>query len=135
MMTIYEIDKIFGELSDELATELFLHWREGGSIECCTGSGWLPVQNPNWWPSTHYRAVRTRTPAVIPWDAIILDYKWYAEDKDGSAYLYTEKPTIDEYDWRPRRSCINISCFRNYSPSQNIPWEDSLVQRPDMASS
>ena len=143
MMNIYTINKPFGELSDELAAGLFLHWIKGGKLQSLRlGHGvkrlklWAYATHPQWAATTTYRAVRRTIPATIPWNIVAPSYNWYAEDASGFGYIYKDKPYTQDGEWHTTNPpCVLMSGFLNYSPSRGLSWEDSIVQRPDMAPS
>lgn len=60
LTTIYTIDKPLKDLPDELAAELFNHWRNGGEIELYCGGHWSACSTlVNNWQT--YRAVRPKS--------------------------------------------------------------------------
>lgn len=59
--------------------------------------------------------------------------QWWAQDGNGDAYWYQEKPVVDPKvkGWRPPNLSISIAYDRTGSTpwKRNNKWRDSLTQR------
>lgn len=53
------------------------------------------------------------------------NYNFAAVDKIGTAYAYTNKPTLDQNQWKPGRDRFVVIGF-NYD---NTNWDKELIQK------
>lgn len=72
------------------------------------------------------------TKPTINWDHVHSKFKYLAQDADGSAWLYAEKPQINHSS---HRSAVlgghaKAESHATYDPG-TCDWKDSLVKRPD----
>jgi hypothetical protein len=66
----------------------------------------------------------------IDWEHVRGEYKFLAQDIDGNAWLYWEKPELGECGWQTTRGeCAEAQQFASYTPG-TCDWKDSLVERP-----
>ena len=67
----------------------------------------------------------------INWGHVRGEYKFLAQDANGDAWLYCEKPELNEDEWAVAQG----ECATTYSHSSFTPgtcnWKDSLVARPE----
>ena len=76
--------------------------------------------------------IKKVTKPSINWDNVHSKFNYLAQDADGSAWLYTEKPQINQSSYwsvvlsSPARADSHVS----YDPG-TCDWRDSLVKRPD----
>lgn len=75
-------------------------------------------------------------PDEIDWSHVAPEFKWMArDDKDQSAFLFTEEPFLDGGVWESRGfwHCLGsdapAAAFASYKPG-TCDWKDSLVKRP-----
>lgn len=96
--------------------------------------GFVGTDDPAWAYTAVYRLMPApATKPSIDWSHVSKDFKWLAQDEDGVAYLYSEKPTKDgeEGRWTYEGGELReVSVFASFKPG-TCDWEDSLVQRPD----
>lgn len=67
----------------------------------------------------------------INWEHVRDDYKFLAQDANGNAWLYWEKPRLSEDHWvTTRGECAEAHSHASYIPG-TCDWKDSLVARPE----
>jgi hypothetical protein len=69
----------------------------------------------------------------INWEHVSNEFSYLAEDSDGAAYLYENKPYTDQDAWGVSDSFGEVaeaSMFASYVKG-TCDWKDSLIQRPD----
>lgn len=75
--------------------------------------------------------IKKVTKPSINWEHVRGEYKFLAQDEDGDAWLYCEKPELVEDEWAVAQG----GCATTYSHSSFTPgtsdWKDSLVTRPE----
>lgn len=111
---------------------------EGKVIECKPNyikeDQWACVDTPIWnWDEIIYR-VKPTIPDTINWSVISPSYRFAARDKDGSIWVYKNKPVIDaSCRWMERKSGgfkldmdVLIICTQG-----GKPWNESLIERPE----
>lgn len=131
-MDLTKIDVPFGELDDETAAALILHWRRGGTIEGTDGrvkSSGMMACRPLWNPAWIYRAVSAKP--SIDWSHVRAEFNWLASDEEG-ARLYSRKPSFIELDvWESVNGgkVADANAFASYTPG-TCDWRDSLICRP-----
>lgn len=66
----------------------------------------------------------------IDWSTVKEKYKYLAVDKDGTAFLYSQKPALDlEWDiWDSVAACSPVKLNQTYSPG-DCDWTNSLIKR------
>ena len=70
------------------------------------------------------------TKPSICWEHVQKDFKFLAQNSDGSAHLYWEKPVLRETSWQTTQGdCAEAHQFASYVPG-TCDWQDSLVERP-----
>lgn len=124
--------KPFGQLSREAKLELMTAWVDGKQMEVNLGGDrWLEV-DPMWTAESSYRvAPPLPIKATIPWEHIKPEYKWAAMDESGNWYCYKKKPEAGPRSWFcDGLSSDNASIKAVAFPEGNMPWEQSLVERP-----
>ena len=68
----------------------------------------------------------------INWEHVHSVFKYLAQDEDGSAWLYSEKPESDVNGWDVTQGeCSTVHSHASYTPG-TCDWEDSLVIRPSV---
>ena len=68
----------------------------------------------------------------INWGHVRKDFKFLAQDIDGNAYLYWEKPVLGSCDgWQSTRGDFaEAGSYVSYTPG-TCDWKDSLIARPE----
>ena len=85
--------------------------------------------NPSLYPYP-VEIVRKVTKPSIDWKHVRKDFKFLAQDIDGNAWLYWEKPVLGENGWQTTQGdCAEAQQFASYTPG-TCRWEYSLVERP-----
>jgi hypothetical protein len=66
----------------------------------------------------------------INWDHVRAEYKFLAQDANGNAWLYWEKPESGDDHWYATQGlCSEAESHVSYGPG-TCDWKDSLVERP-----
>ena len=85
--------------------------------------------NPSLYPYP-VEIIKKVTKPSINWDHVHKDFKFLAQDVDGNAYLYWEKPVLGLNGWQTTQGdCAEAQQFASYTPG-TCNWQDSLVERP-----
>lgn len=94
---------------------------------------WELVTNPEWFGHTVYRAVKTApTKPSIDWSHVAPQFKWLAQDSDGTMWLCAEKPTPQPTYWFVfGDDAIESARAVASAKPGTCDWKDSLVQRPE----
>lgn len=124
--------KPFGQLSREEKLELLTAWLDGKQMQVDSGDGrWLNVE-PAWGAGSNYRvAPPLPIKATIPWEHIKPEYKWAAMDECGYWYCYKKKPETGIYGWFCKGLGVGSGSMKAVAfPEGNMPWDQSLVERP-----
>lgn len=123
--------KPFGQLSREEKLELMTAWVDGKQMEVNFGGDrWLEV-DPMWTAGASYRVAPPPTiKATIPWKHIKPEYRWAAMNETGNWYCHKEKPEKGTWVWLDSTSTNGSSMKAVAFPEGNMPWEQSLVERP-----
>ena len=79
----------------------------------------------------HVEITKKVTKPSINWDYVHSKFKYLAQDADGSAWLYAEKPQINlSSHWSVVLSDhTNAESHATYDPG-TCDWKDSLIERP-----
>lgn len=125
--------KTFGELTDEEAAAIFLAHRRGEAIETLNAyNEWVKVSRPCWVYESVYRIKPEPPPHKhsIDWSHVAPQFKWMAEDEDGSAWIYDAPPSLDAEEWWREGDVVARvdDLFASYRPG-TCDWKDSLVER------
>ena len=94
------------------------------------GIVWWGKEEPRWnWKDNDYRIVKI--PDSIDWSHVEPEFKLMARDEEGMVWLYTEKPSKEDFCWF-RRSGVAVKAiaFASYHKG-TVGWQDSLVERPE----
>lgn len=123
--------KPFGQLSREEKLELMTAWVDGKQMEVNFGGDrWLEV-DPMWTAGASYRvAPPPPIKATIPWEHIKPEYKWAAMGQSGYWYFYDEKPEKGHASWIVSHRGSSTPMKALIFPEGNMPWDQSLVERP-----
>lgn len=74
--------------------------------------------------------VKKVTKPSINWEHVRKDFKFLAQDSNGNAYLYWEKPALSTAGWEPTRGDFaEAQSYASYTPG-TCDWQYSLVERP-----
>ena len=66
----------------------------------------------------------------INWEHVRDKYKFLAQDANGNAWLYWEKPLMGDGRWLASRGdCSEADSYASYTPGI-VDWKHSLVVRP-----
>lgn len=86
-------------------------------------------KNPSLYPYP-VEIVKKVTKPSIDWEHVRKAFKFLAQDIDGNAFLYWEKPVLRETGWQTTQGdCAEAQQFASYVPG-TCDWKDSLVERP-----
>ena len=70
------------------------------------------------------------TKPSINWEHVRDKYKFLAQDANGNAWLYGEKPLMGDGRWLASRGdCSEADSYASYTPGI-VDWKHSLVVRP-----
>ncbi len=99
---------------------------------------WELIDNPIWAHGTIYRAVRPAPELlwIAPevWRVLDPKWQWAAADKSGSVWVYQGKPKATSSKlWVPDDACqrIDETLAPHLIRRGAVPWDKSLIQRPD----
>ena len=74
--------------------------------------------------------VKKVTKPSINWEHVRKDFKFLAQDMNGNAYLYWERPALSTTGWEPTRGDFaEAQSYASYTPG-TCDWQYSLVERP-----
>ena len=119
----------FGLLSEEMRSAFErISYKE---LKRYTRDGWVNVNTKIRYASATYR--KKPTPKVglnIPWDSFHGRWKYAAMDKDGSVFIYENKPKRRSQLWNAGLREHYLSGDVYDFSSVTVDWKDSLVERP-----
>lgn len=128
MTNLTKITTPFGLLEEETQEALKAH---GGPWEYYDGHSWSTRIEPLFARSCVYRVKpQPMTKPSIDWLHVAPQYKWLARDRNGSTWLFIEKPKITSKLWVAGGPCRNADCFASYTPG-TCDWRNSLVEMPE----
>ena len=88
------------------------------------------LKNPSLYPYPVEITKKVTKPS-INWEHVRGEYKFLAQDIDGSAWLYCEEPELGEVGWYAELSDFALADSHvSYIPGACY-WKDSLVARPE----
>lgn len=74
--------------------------------------------------------IKKVTKPSINWEHVRDEYRFLAQDADGNAYLYWEKPALASTGWQSTRGDLaDAQSHVTYTPG-TCDWQYSLVERP-----
>ena len=74
--------------------------------------------------------IKKVTKPSINWEHVRGEYKFLAQDANGDAWLYYEKPELVEDEWVVTQGeCSTVYSYASFTPG-TCNWKDSLVARP-----
>lgn len=86
-------------------------------------------KNPSLY-TCHVEIVKKVTKPSINWEHVWKDFKFLAQDIDGNAYLYWEKPVLRGTGWQTTQGDFaEAQSYASYTPG-TCDWQYSLVERP-----
>lgn len=97
------------------------------------GNLWQLREPPNFnWEEHDYSIYEEpKTKPSINWEHVNSEYKYMATDSGGDTYLYSMKPTQDEYNtWFALGEARLADGFASFKEG-TCDWKDSLVERPE----
>ena len=87
-------------------------------------------KNPSLYPYP-VEIVKKITKPSINWEHVRIEYKFLAQDADGRAYLFIEKPESDGNYWMTSEGkWSSANSHVSYTPG-TCDWKDSLVARQE----
>lgn len=66
----------------------------------------------------------------IDWSHVAQEFEWLAIDNDGSATLFEKSPQMIDNEWDSEENFLDATAFASFKRG-NVPWNESLVKRPD----
>ena len=75
--------------------------------------------------------IKKVTKPSINWEHIRGEYKFLAQDEDGDAWLYCEKPELVEDEWAVAQGGYTTTYSHSSFTHGTCDWKDSLVTRPE----
>lgn len=118
----------FGMLDPE-TQEALKSWRHG--LQVYSGGGWQDW-DMTWSDDKVYRAnPEIVTKPSIDWSHVAPEWRWMAQDKDQSVYLYRKKPIVWDDVWDTREVPLRITGVLTSLEPGNCHWRSSLVERPE----
>ena len=123
-----------GLLSKDGQTDLKEAYDEGYQISMYTeASGWINIPVPGWCSTVVYRVVEK--PVVkpeVPWEFVADQWKYYAIDRDGTAWFFEKVPEYCNSHGYWGGSGWGTTSAKILKINQNgCKPEDSLVKRPE----
>ena len=101
----------------------------GGCTYTMNGKSLVSYKNRSLYPYP-IEVVKKVTKPSIDWEHVRKDFKFLAQDIDGNAYLYSERPVLGLNGWQTTQGdCAEAEQFASYVPG-TCDWKDSLVERP-----
>ena len=102
-----------------------------GKFECYTLDGKYVLDTAQALFPHPVEVIKKITKPAINWDHVHSKFKYLAQDADGSAWLYAEKPQINPSShWSVVLSNhTKADSHASYDPG-TCDWKDSLVERP-----
>ena len=103
----------------------------GGVVFTYTANGKSHVtyENPSLYPYP-VEVVKKVVKPSINWEHVQDKYKFLAQDANGNAWLYWEKPLMGDGRWLASRGdCSEADSYASYTPGI-VDWKDSLIVRP-----
>lgn len=93
------------------------------------GRSCIVHENPTLYPYP-VEIIRKITKPSINWEHVQKDFKFLAQDIDGNAYLYWEKPVLRGTGWQTTQGDFaEAQSYASYTPG-TCDWQYSLVERP-----
>lgn len=123
---LFDIRIPFQFLSENM--QMFLETTEA-QLEVLDASGWTTTDRIEG-PHLVYRVAKPSTPMTIPWDAINPKYCYAAKDKNGSIWVYSEKPRTNKSTWGGGENPMPIHELMLGVDPGTVPWDRSLQERP-----
>lgn len=130
MTDLTKITTPFGLLDAETQAALKA-WPHGVEV-WISGDAWADCRRPGWHDRDVYRAKPAPvTKPSIDWSHVAPEWKWLAQNADGSAYIYKETPIVADSVW-VGGELIRVHHLASFVPG-TCDWRDSLVTRPENA--
>ena len=87
------------------------------------------LKNPSLYPYP-IEVVKKVVKPSINWEHVRDKYKFLAQDANGNAWLYWEKPLMGDGRWLASRGdCSEADSYASYTPGI-VDWKHSLIVRP-----
>ena len=100
----------------------------GGGTYMMSGKSHVNYENPSLYPYP-VEVVKKHVKPSINWEHVRDDYKFLAQDANGNAWLYWEKPMLGDGCWiTTRGECSEADSYASYTPGA-VDWKDSLIAR------
>ena len=77
--------------------------------------------------------IKKVTKPTINWEHVRGEYKFLAQDVDGSAWLYWEEPKLCDVGWYAELGDFALADSHVSYTTGTCDWKDSLVARPEGA--
>ena len=101
----------------------------GGDTYMMSGKSHITYENPSLYPYP-VEVVKKVVKPSINWEHVRDKYKFLAQDANGNAWLYWEKPLMGDGRWLASRGdCSEADSYASYTPG-SIDWKHSLIVRP-----
>lgn len=90
--------------------------------------GW--VEATNLYVDHVYKVVDKEIHDSIPWEHISEEYHWYARDKNGVGFVFTDEPSRLTEIWDNIGECSPLRAFKGFKAG-NTDWKESKQKRPE----
>ena len=101
----------------------------GGDTYMTNGKSHVNYENPSLYPYP-VEVVKKVVKPSINWEHVRDKYKFLAQDTNGNAWLYWEKPLMGDGRWLASRGdCSEADSYASYTPGI-VDWKHSLIVRP-----
>ena len=101
----------------------------GGDTYMTNGRSHVNNKNRSLYPYP-VEVVKKVVKPSINWEHVRDKYKFLAQDANGNAWLYWEKPLMGDGRWLASRGdCSEADSYASYTPGI-VDWKHSLIVRP-----
>lgn len=121
------------DMPEDEALKIFRAWLRGQELEAVywVGRGWQQrrhTQGALSYSIAYRTAPITLVPDTIDVSHVHQDFRWMARDKDGSAFIFEEKPHVcNIVFWNDDKGTSKPTTpFASYTRG-TVPWDESLV--------
>ena len=101
----------------------------GGDTYMTNGKSHVNNKNRSLYPHP-VEVVKEVVKPSINWEHVRDKYKFLAQDTNGNAWLYWEKPLMGDGRWLASQGdCSEADSYASYTPGV-VDWKHSLIVRP-----
>ena len=121
---------VVAAIESEAPYPLTVKFADGGGCTYTTnGKSLESYKNRSLYPYP-VEVVKKVVKPSINWEHVRDKYKFLAQDANGNAWLYWEKPLMGDGRWLASRGdCSEADSYASYTPGI-VDWKHSLIVRP-----